>query len=444
VNGQPDQYRQAFGNPDTNFATPKYSGFIQDHWTITHRLTIDAGIRYDFEHLPAQFKEDTNDFAPRIGLAYSPSPNWALRAGFGIFFDRYLLASVNRAVAKNGVQAFEQVAHGQAATQIFHSQLGGSSVTAIPSIRSSIFTADPNLQTSRSEIASVGVERLVTSNLTASATFLFARGVRLSRTRNANLLPPVPLTPGNSASLGIPDPFPQQLGRLVFPLARLSPQFADIYQWENHASSTYNGLSLSLNRRFANEIEFSGSYTFSKAIDDASDFNQQPENPYLLRAERSLSSNDQRHRFVFSGTFDLQFGDEDGGKKSGAIARLLGNIETAPIVSIGSGRPIDPLTGFDANHSGALPLSSRPLSFGRNSLQTGTQVQLDLRVLKFFKVGDHGRLDFVVESFNLINHTNVVALNQFYGAESTPIPAFSTANKAGIPRQLQFSIDFEF
>jgi hypothetical protein len=445
LSGQPDEYRQAFGNSNTNFATPKYSGFIQDHWTVTSRLTIDAGIRYDFEHLPAQFKEDTNDFAPRVGLAYSPSPTWALRAGFGVFFDRYLLAAVNRAFEKNGFQAFEQVAYGQAATQIFQSELGGSAKVPISSIRPSIFSADPNLQISRSAIASAGVERLLTNNLTASATFLFARGVGLSRTLNVNLRPPVLLTPENAASLGIPNPFPQQVGRPVFPPARLLSQYDNIYQWENHASSVYDGLSLTLNRRLSNEISFSGSYTFSKAIDDASDFNEQPENPYLLRAERALSSNDQKHRFVFSGTFDLPFGDDEEGKKpSGAIAKLFGNIEAAPILVIGSGRPIDPLAGFDANHSGAFPLSSRPLGLGRNSLVTPSQVQFDLRVLKFFKIGEHGKLDFVVESFNLLNHTNVVALNQFYGAVGSPLPEFARPNKAGIPRQLQFSIDFEF
>jgi hypothetical protein len=445
LNGQPDQYRQAFGNPSTNFATPKYSGFIQDHWTLTSRFTIDAGIRYDFEHLPVQFKQDTNDFAPRVGVAYSPSPTWVLRAGFGIFFDRYLLAAVNRALEKNDLQGFEQIADGQAAAQIFQSELGGSAITPIPSLRPSIFTADPNLQTSRSEIATAGTEHLITRNLTASTTFLFARGVRLSRTRNANLPPPVVLTLSNALSLGIPNPFPQQLGRLVFPPARLSSKFDDIYQWENHASSVYKGLSLSLNRRLANEIELSGSYTISKAIDDASDFDEQPENPYLIRAERALSSNDQRHRFVLSGTFDLPFGDEEGSKKpSGVIAKLFGNIEVAPILIIGSGRPINPLTGFDANRSGALPLSSRPLGFGRNSLSTSAQVQFDLRVLKFFKIGEHGKLDFAAESFNVLNHTNVVALNQFYGPENSPIPVFTTPNKAGIPRQLQFSIDFEF
>jgi TonB dependent receptor len=249
LNGEPDQYRQAFGNPGTNFATPRYSGFVQDHWTLTKRLTIDAGVRYDFEHLPPQFREDTNDFAPRIGLAYSLSPSWALRAGFGIFFDRYLLAALNRALEKNGVQAFEQITYGQTATQIFQSEKGGSSLVPIPSIRPSIFTADPNLQTSRSAIASAGVERLLSPNLTASATLLFARGVGLSRTRNVNLPPPALLTPDNAASLEIPNPSPQQLGRLVFPPARLSPQFDNLYQWENHASSVYDGLSLSLKRR---------------------------------------------------------------------------------------------------------------------------------------------------------------------------------------------------
>lgn len=334
--GQVDQYRQTFGNATTRFLATKYAGFVQDHWTFANRFTIDAGLRYDFEHVPNGFNQDTNNFAPRIGLAYSPSPNWAFRTGFGIFYDRYLLAALNRALEKNGAQAFEQVADGQAATLIFNSALGGATAAPNPTIRPSIFTADPNLRTSYSGVATAGAERLITNNLTASATFLFARGVKLSRTRNINLLPPVLLTTGNSSSLGIPNPFPQQLGQMVFPPSRLQPQFNDIYQWENNANSTYKGLSLSLNRRLAREVEFSGSYTVSETIDDASDFDEQPQNSYLTRAERSLSANDQRHRFVLSGTFDPPFGDEEEGKKpSGVMAKLLGNIEAAPIVTVG-------------------------------------------------------------------------------------------------------------
>jgi hypothetical protein len=67
-----------------------------------------------------------------------------------------------------------------------------------------------------------------------------------------------------------------------------------------------------------------------------------------------------------------------------------------------------------------------------------------LRVLKLFQVGDHGKLDLVAEGFNLFNHQNVAALNEFCGASGSPLPSFATPNKAGVPRQLQLSIDFEF
>lgn len=148
------------------------------------------------------------------------------------------------------------------------------------------------------------------------------------------------------------------------------------------------GCPYHCNRRLSNEVEFSGSYTLSKATDDASDYNEQPSDPYSLEGENSLSANDQRHRFVFSGTFDLPFADEDAGKRpTNPTAKIFGNIEMTPILSIGSGRPIDPLTGFDANRTGAFPSSSRPPGLARNSLKTGSQVQLDLRILKFFKGG---------------------------------------------------------
>ena len=74
----------------------------------------------------------------------------------------------------------------------------------------------------------------------------------------------------------------------------------------------------------------------------------------------------------------------------------------------------------------------------------GTWVQFDLRMLKVFKIGQHGKLDFVAESFNVLNHTNVVSLNQVYGPDRSPISVFATRNKASAPRQLQFSIDLEF
>ena len=70
---------------------------------------MDLGVRYDFEHLPAGFNQDTNNVSPRIGLAWNPLANWVFRGGYGIFFDRYVLANLTRAIETNGVQGFEQV-----------------------------------------------------------------------------------------------------------------------------------------------------------------------------------------------------------------------------------------------------------------------------------------------------------------------------------------------
>jgi len=201
--------------------------------------------------------------------------------------------------------------------------------------------------------------------LTARAEYLFTRGIHLPRTRNINLLPPVKLTPANAASLGVPTPTAQQMGRMVFPRQRIDPRFDSVYQLEDSASSTYNGFTLSLNQRLSHDVQFLAAYTYSKTIDTASDFDEQPENPYDLRAERALSRNHVGQRLVFNGIFEL-LGDEDEGgkggqKKKGVLNKLFGNIEMAPIITLSSGRPVNPLTGADENQGQAFPLTTRPL-----------------------------------------------------------------------------------
>src|SRR5713101_3242824 len=88
--GQPAQFRQAFGNPNVDFLVTSFGGLVKDHWSMTRQVTIDLGVRYDVERLPAAFNQDTNNVSPRIGLAWSPSSKWVLRAGYGMFFDRYV------------------------------------------------------------------------------------------------------------------------------------------------------------------------------------------------------------------------------------------------------------------------------------------------------------------------------------------------------------------
>jgi outer membrane receptor for ferrienterochelin and colicin len=447
--GRPDQFRQAFGGPNVNFGVTSYGGFAQDHWSVTPHITLDAGLRYDFDHLPSGLNLSTHNFSPRIGAAWSPSPKWVLRAGYGVFFDRYILANLARPLEKNGLQAFEQVADGNAAANLFAASGGGPLAMPASGIAPSIFRADPRLGTPYGQQASAGTEYQVAAHLTIRADYLFVRGMHLARTVNVNLLPPVILTAANAASLGVSNSAQQQIGREVFSAGRSNAQFDDIFQIEDSASSTYNGLALTVERRMFDELEFAASYTVSKAVDDASDFDEQPQNPYDPASERALSRQDQRHLLVLNALWELPIGDdEDSPKKSHTPAnwptRIFRHIELAPIVTVGSGRPVNPLTGVDSSQNHAFPLSARPLGLGRNSLRTPGIANADFRVLKYFPFGKSAHLDVVAEAFNLFNRANVSQINPIFGTSLTPLGSLGQPIAGLGARRVEFSLDYEF
>ena len=444
---RPAFWRQAFGTSHTNFSVTSFGAFLQDRWQMSPKFTLNLGFRYAIEKIPTPFQTDTDNFSPRLGLAWSPSKQWVFRAGFGVFHDRLPLAFLNPAIQKNGVLAFEQVAFDAAAAQVFVNNGGGAVLAPISTVAPSIFRAQPKIHTPYSIQTFAGVERLIASDTTIRAEFLYTRGSHLPRTRNINLLPPVILTSANAAMLGIQNPTPQQLGRPVFGTGRLDPRFDAIYQLENSASSTYRGLSLSVNKRFSKEIVALASYTLSKVMDDASDFNEQPANPYDLQAERALSLQDVRNRLVVSGVFELPIGDEEDKNKTakdGLLEKVFGNIEIAPIITLSSGRPTNALTGTDEERGGAFPPVSRPLGISRNALHTPGFFNTDLRVVKYVPLGKSSKLDFAFEFFNLFNKPNVAAINQFFGSNSAPPSTFKTPILFNSPRQFRFSIDLEF
>jgi len=408
--GRFDEFRRAFGTAGTDYAVTTFGAFVTDHWTIGRKLAADFGVRYDIERLPAPFRQDANNVSPRVGLAYHAAPSWVLRAGYGIFFDRYVLASLNNALQLDGVHGFEQV-------------LSGAGVSAAPSI----YRADRGLATPYSQQTSFAAEHLLTRDLTASASYLFVRGVKLFRTRNVNLLPPGP----------------------VFGPGRADPRFNGIYQLESSASSTYQGLSFVLTERMSNELAFSAGYTVSKTYDNASDFDEQPQNPFDLASEWALSRQHQGQRLAFNMLWELPIGDAENGKPAGngLLTRMFKNIEIAPIVTVDSGRPVDPLTGVDSNGSQAFPLSARPAGWGRNSLRSPMIANVDFRAVKFFpvaKVNESARLDLVAEAFNLLNRANVAQINPVFGTGAVPASGFLQPVTGAGARRIEFSLDFEF
>lgn len=443
---RPAVWRQSFGDSRANVGITSFGGFLLDQWRATPRLTLNLGARYDVEGLPSPFRTDWNNISPRIGLAWSPAKEWVLRGGVGVFYDRLPLAFLGRAIEKNGIQAFEQVATDDRATEVFAATGGGRAISPVAGIAPSIFRADPNFVTPYSVQVNAGVERQLSQNLTVRATYLFTRGIHLPRTRNINLLPPVVLTTANAAQFGLTAPDPQQIGRAVFLPQRVDPRFDAIYQLEDSAKSRYNGITVAVDKRLSDEFELLASYTLSKTTDDASDFDEQPANPFDLRAERALSRLDLRHRFVTSALFDLPFGEGEAGKdgRSDWLENLLSHIEVGAIVTLSSGRPVNPLTGADEELSQAFPLASRPKGFVRNGLTTARYFNTDLRALKYIPFGGRRRLDLVVELFNLFNHPHVNEINPFYGSGAAPLPTFGTPALFGPPRQVRFSLDLEF
>jgi hypothetical protein len=445
-NALPDFYTQTFGNPDVNFAEGRTAAYLQDHWTASRTLTVDLGLRYDFNHLPSSLPQHAFNFAPRAGFAWSPNRQLVVRGGAGIFYDRYLLSTIARIADVSGTCAKQQVAEGSDAAALYHSAVAFTEPQ--PNIAPGIWQAQNHLGNPYAETASFGVERALPAQWTAKAEYRFVQGVKMGRTINSNLPPPVVLTAANASSLGIAAPTPQQIGRPVFPPQRLNPAYDAVEQFQTEAHSSYNGVTVTANRQFTEDFELMAGYTFSKTLDDASYDTENPQNPYNLRAERARSLNDLRHRFVLSGLWVIgpDMDEPRAAAKDGSSSffmKAITGLEFAPIFSAQSGFPVNPLTGVDSNREHVYPFAARPLGTARNSLTTPPAVNFDLRALRMVPIW-RGHLDIVAESFNLLNKQNVQILNSVFGSGVAPEPPFAAPIQESDPRRVQFSLDFEY
>ena len=445
-NSTPDFFTQSFGNFTTNIDEIRFAGFVQDHWTALPSVALDYGLRYEYNRLPSSFPQDPLNFSPRFGVAWTVHKNTIIRSGFGIFYDRFQLSTINRISEFDGIHAFTQVVEDTDAANLYQSGRIPSSPLAV--VAPSIWKPQPGLRNPYSEVASLSVERSLPWQTTLTGEYQLVRGVHLGRSSNINLTAPVILTSANAAAIGISSPTPQQLGGLVFTKDRIDPVYDAVDQFAASASSSYNGGTVTLNRQFQDDLQIMAGYNYSKTIDDASYDSEQPQNPYDLGNERALSLMDQRHRFTLSGLWLIgpDLGDPADAAKNanpGPLMKAFTGLEFAPIVSIASGFRANPVTGLDSNREHIFPFAARPIGYNRNSLQTPANIDFDLRVLKMIPIA-RGHLDVVAESFNLLNHRNVSLLNTAFGSEAAPASGFAQPIAASTARRVQFSLDYEF
>jgi hypothetical protein len=410
VRGTPDVFIQAFGNPRTKITVVPYSAWLEDRWQPASGLTVEAGIRYEGECLPAAFTSPTHNVSPRLGVAWRPrgTAGFVLRSGFGLFYDHYPLAFLNDAVQKDGIHGFEQYGAGDTAVRALQLGLGGTLAGPVPGLVPSIYRPDARFPTTYSRKFTVGAERSLNSDTTVSVEYSYVRGFHLPRLRNIDLgLPP-------------------------------------LYQLEQTARSSYQGASVTLQRRLSKEWTYLVAYNIGSTSDDGSDYDEQPSNPANPRLDWAHSKQHQLHRVVASGLFDLPA--EELRAAPGWLRDALENIRVAPIFSFGSGRPLNALETTDASRTGAYPITARPFDLRRNPFfQPGT-TSFDVRFMKSWWVVQPRRavIELAADIFNLANHTNPLRVSPFYAAGINRLGTYGGLVETLNARQVQFSLSLEY
>jgi hypothetical protein len=407
--GRPDVFIQAFGKPQTNYSTLPLGSWFQDRFQVTPNVTIEAGLRYDRQRMPAGIPSSSHNIAPRLGFAWRPSAKapWVIRAGAGLFYDRYPLAFLNDALQKNGGQGFEQYAVGGDAAGLFRSMSGAALLNPLGALTPTTYRASQHFPSTYASKLTAGFERSLDRDTTLSVEYSFVRGLRLPRMRNFT--------------------------------GQLPPQFL----LEQTARSNYQGATMTVNRRMTKEFTYLFTYSVGRTRDDASDYDEQPLDPLNLRKDWALSRQHQLHRLTASALFELPI--EEWRSAPHWLMEGLERLTIAPTYTFGSGRPLNVLDSTDSLRTGAYPISARPFGLGRNPNYGPSVKSLDLRVFKVVPVME-GRAKFHIgaESFNLLNHTNVLRVSPSYAAREVRLQNYNRPIEIMNARQIQLFMAFEY
>jgi hypothetical protein len=460
--GLPAAYIQGYGDPRLSFRESDLSLFIQDEWRIGRKLVINPGVRYQKQFWPhspydvsnvggsrLQYEIDqAGTFAPRVAAAYDPAGDGrtSIHAAFGRYDDYQILASVATGQIINGSSGVRTLALRLPASIAAWNAPGHQLAEPATPFASLEISTTPDLNVPYSVHTAVGVDRALGRDTSIGANYIRVRGRYQLGTIDYN-----PLVP----SLG-----PARRPNDVDGRAGTS---ASILQYTPFGESWYDGLTVSLTKRFSGRHQFLAAYTLSRAEDTSTDFQSAflPESNGLGRdpgdpaglprefdpeRERGPATHDQRHRLVVSGLYQLPIG-----------------FQVSSIVTAASGRPFTALAGADLNgdgDGGAFPpdrARRNPLdpatSVDRNSETMPAHVIVDLRVSKRFNMRDRAALDLIAEAFNLFNRSNFSEVNPVFGRGAFPAEpqrdaqgraTYGLFEQALPPRQVQLALRLSF
>ncbi|HJT66275.1 MAG TPA: TonB-dependent receptor, partial [Pyrinomonadaceae bacterium] len=494
-------YQQGFGQPRFTERTTDWAFFVQDDWRAAPRLTLNLGLRWDYEQFPKPFlvnpalpqtanrPSDKNNFGPRIGFAadLTGDGKTSLRGGYGIYYGRINGTIIINALINTGTSAGQAVSSVPAncsaalcGTANANDIAGNPAAPVFPNILASAPAGTAGVNYFRNGFSNpmihqgdVIVEREVARNTVVSASYLFSYGKNLTTFVDTNLNPPT-----KQGRVNIVDgPFAGQTW--VFPFyagSRPNTSFGNILEIRDSISTKYHALVLQANRRLTHGLQFQTSYTLSRAQDNGgsqSSATFTPSfsalfDPFDPQADSGFSPFDRRHKFVASVVYNTNFsGLSDAGKA------ILNGWTIAPIVNMYSGFRYTAVTNnfsppaavatantFGTSQAGGINGSNGSLRFGltpNNEFHTPSIKYVDLRISRRFRVTEGSKIEFLAEGFNIFNRTQVTGVNnRMYVLSASGSNVIATFDPTfGTPsdlsngfffreRQIQLALRFEF
>ena len=429
------------------------AAFAEDSWRIRPNLTLNLGVRYEIQNVPSSshpntgtplltaltstINTDSNNFAPRIGIAWQPLKNTVLRAGYGIFYGKTTNSTYYALRVENGIyqQQFNCPPKSACAplfpNVIFTPPGPTPAAPFAGALTPQVINTNPPLGVLATHGAAgdfvnplvhegeLTLERQLPGSMSLSVGYVFSRALHLPVFVDANLAPAT--TTESYAVLNSSGSLAQTIS-VPFYTQRLNPQTGIIATGYSVVNSWYNGLLVTLRRPLSHGIELLANYTFSKSIDDGAvqgntgtfsgtDVILDPAN---IKQENSLSELDQRQRFTGSVVWD-----PFRNLKSNPGRWLLKGFLFSTVVTETSGQPVQAnISGFPSNgvdggvtggeiNNSAAPAGGRAPQIGRNVFTGPGLHNVDFRVMREFSIRERMKLQFLAEAFNVFNETNL-------------------------------------